>query len=111
MDDTSVNEQLPELEKVRRHVRILVDLGRAAGETADLNRFLDQAVVQVARAVEIGHVKVLRYRRREADLLVAAGFGWMEGRSRRVRDVAGRSAVASRTLVPDRRTSFHQELR
>jgi two-component system, sensor histidine kinase PdtaS len=42
----------------------LVDLGRAAGETADLNRFLDQAVVQVARAVEIGHVKVLRYRRR-----------------------------------------------
>ena len=79
MDDTSVSEQSPELEKVRRHVRILVDLGRAAGETADLNRFLDQTVVQVARAVEIGHVKVLRYRRREADLLVAAGFGWKEG--------------------------------
>src|SRR3954463_9947987 len=79
MDDTSVSEQSPELEKVRRHVRILVDLGRAAGETADLNRFLDQTVVQVARAVEIGHVKVLRYRRRETDLLVAAGFGWKEG--------------------------------
>jgi hypothetical protein len=79
MDDSSVSEQSPELEKVRRHVRILVDLGRAAGEIADLNRFLDQAVVQVARAVEIGHVKVLRYRRREADLLVAAGFGWKEG--------------------------------
>jgi two-component sensor histidine kinase len=79
MDDTAVSEQPPELEKVRRHVRILIDLGRAAGETADLNRFLDQAVVQVARAVEIGHVKVLRYRRREADLLVAAGFGWREG--------------------------------
>ena len=77
MDDTG--EQPLELEIVRRHVRILVDLGRAAGETADLNRFLDQAVVQVARAVEIGHVKVLRYRRREADLLVAAGFGWKEG--------------------------------
>ena len=79
MDDNSAKAQSPELEKVRRHVRILVDLGRAAGETADLNRFLDQAVVQVARAVEIGHVKVLRYRRREADLLVAAGFGWKEG--------------------------------
>ena len=68
MDDNSAKAQSPELEpeldKVRRHVRILVDLGRAAGETADLNRFLDQAVVQVARAVEIGHVKVLRYRRR-----------------------------------------------
>ena len=42
MDDTSLRKQPPELEKVRRHVRILVDLGRAAGETADLNRFLDQ---------------------------------------------------------------------
>src|SRR3954470_5701150 len=79
MDDASVSKQSPELEKVRRHVRILVDLGRAAGEAADLNRFLDQAVVQVARAVEINHVKVVRYRRREADLLVAAGFGWREG--------------------------------
>ena len=46
MDDTTVSEQPPELEKVRRHVRILVELGRAAGETADLNRFLDQAVVR-----------------------------------------------------------------
>src|ERR1700716_4174095 len=79
MDDSSATDQSPELEKVRRHVRILVDLGRAAGETADLNRFLDQVVVQVARAVEIDHVKVLRYRRREADLLVAAGFGWKKG--------------------------------
>jgi hypothetical protein len=34
------------------------------------NRFLDRAVVHVARAVEIDHVKVLKYRRREADLLV-----------------------------------------
>src|SRR6187397_2288003 len=80
MDDS--NEQLSGLEKVRRHVRILVDVGRAVAETADLNRFLDQAVVQVARAVEIGHVKVLRYRRREADLLIAAGFGWKEGVAR-----------------------------
>ena len=50
-----------------------------ASESADEDRFLDQVVVQVARAVEINHVKVLRYRRREADLLVAAGFGWKEG--------------------------------
>ena len=50
-----------------------------AGESTDQDRFLDQVVVQVARAVEIDHVKVLRYRRRETDLLVAAGFGWKEG--------------------------------
>lgn len=66
-------------EKLRRHVRILVDLGRLAGEPITLERFLDQAVVQVARAVEIEHTKVLRYRPREADLLVAAGMGWREG--------------------------------
>ena len=80
----------------------LVDLGRAAGEAADLNRFLDQAVVQVARAVEINHVKVLRYRRREADLLVAAGFGWREGVVL-LRDLARRFAVATRALRSKRR--------
>jgi two-component sensor histidine kinase len=68
-----------QLDKVRRHVRILIDLGRIAGENSDLNRFLDQAVLQVARAVEIHHVKVLQYRQRLGDLLVAAGTGWKEG--------------------------------
>ena len=67
------------LDEVRRHVRIFIDLGRVASESADEEGFLDQVVVQVARAVEIDHVKVLRYRRREADLLIAAGFGWKEG--------------------------------
>src|SRR6478735_3189018 len=67
------------LDEVRRHVRIFIDLGRVASESADEEGFLDQVVVQVARAVEIDHVKVLRYRRRETDLLVAAGFGWKEG--------------------------------
>ena len=67
------------LDKVRRHIRILVDIGRLAGESSDLQHFLDQAVVQVARAVEIHHVKVLSYRRSTADLLVVAGTGWKEG--------------------------------
>lgn len=67
------------LEKVRRHVRILVDIGRIAGVADDLSRFLDQLVVQVARAVEIDHVKVLQYRPKQADFLVAAGMGWKEG--------------------------------
>jgi two-component sensor histidine kinase len=67
------------LDKLRRHIRILVDIGRLAGENADLNRFLDQAVVQIARAVEIHHVKVLRFRPRTSDLLVVAGVGWKEG--------------------------------
>lgn len=66
-------------DKLRRHVRILVDIGQLAGEKADLNRFLDQAVVQIARAVEIHHVKVLQYRAPTSDLLLAAGVGWKEG--------------------------------
>lgn len=67
------------LDKLRRHVRILVDIGRLAGENADLYHFLDQAVVQIARAVEIHHVKVLQYRPRTSDLLLVAGVGWKEG--------------------------------
>jgi two-component sensor histidine kinase len=67
------------LAKLRRHVRILVDLGRLAGETIPLERFLSQAVAQVARAVEIDHVKILCYRRRTADLLMEAGVGWKDG--------------------------------
>jgi two-component sensor histidine kinase len=68
-----------EVEKLRRHIRILVELGRLAGQHAPADRFLDQAVVQVARAVEIDHVKILRYRCATADLLMAAGIGWKDG--------------------------------
>lgn len=67
------------LATLRRHVRILVDLGRLAGEPFSLERFLDQAVVQVARAVEIDHVKILRYRHGTIDLFMEAGMGWREG--------------------------------
>jgi two-component system, sensor histidine kinase PdtaS len=67
------------LDKLRRHIRILADIGRLASENAELNRFLDQAVVQIARAVEIHHVKILRYRPETSDLLLVAGVGWKEG--------------------------------
>ncbi len=52
-------DELTETTKLRRHVRILVDLGRLAGQYSDLDRFLDQAVIQVARAVEVDHVQAL----------------------------------------------------
>ena len=68
-----------DLQKLRRHVRILVDLGRLTGENPNLERFLDQAVVQVARAIEVDHVKVLRYRPASADLFMVAGMGWKDG--------------------------------
>jgi two-component sensor histidine kinase len=67
------------LDKLRRHIRILADLGRLAGEKSDLTGFLDQVVLQIARAVEIHHVKVLQYRPHTSDLLVVAGVGWKKG--------------------------------
>jgi hypothetical protein len=70
---------LESADKLRRHMRIIVDVGRLASQQLDLNRFFDQAVVQVARAVEIKHVKILQYRRQTGDLLQVAGIGWKEG--------------------------------
>lgn len=70
---------LESADKLRRHMRIIVDLGRLASQQLDLNRFFDQATVQVARAVEIDHVKILQYRKRTSDLLQVAGIGWKEG--------------------------------
>ena len=68
-----------DLDRVRRHARILVDLGRLASEAQSLDDFLSQAVMQVARGAEIDHVKILRYRPEKADLLMEAGVGWKEG--------------------------------
>jgi GAF domain-containing protein len=76
-DDLEIAEAT--IQKLRRNARILVDIGRLASQKLDLSGFLDQAVVQVARAVEIDHVKILRYRPGKADLLMVAGTGWKHG--------------------------------
>jgi two-component sensor histidine kinase/putative methionine-R-sulfoxide reductase with GAF domain len=65
-----------ENEVLREHQRVLIDLARYATETEDLQRFLDDVVVRVAAAVEIDHVKVLRYRPAQGDLVIDAGVGW-----------------------------------
>ena len=68
--------QAVENEILREHQRVLIDLARYATETDDLQKFLDDAVVRVAAAVEIDHVKVLRYRPTQGDLVIEAGVGW-----------------------------------
>jgi hypothetical protein len=102
-------EQASALDEVRRHVRIFVDLGRVASESTDEDGFLDQVVVQVARAVEIDHVKVLRYRRREADLTHRRRLRVERGRCT-VGYLVCRFAVAAGPLIPDRPAGRHQEL-
>jgi two-component sensor histidine kinase len=66
-------------DKLRRHIRIAVDLGKLATQTVELDSLLQQTVVQVARAVEIDHVKIMRYRPERADLILVAGTGWKPG--------------------------------
>ena len=68
-----------ELEKVRQHIGIIGDLTKLAAGARELDPFLEQAVVQVARAVEISHAKVLRYRPELGDFIVQAGIGWKPG--------------------------------
>jgi len=67
------------LEKVRLHQTILVDFARVSAEATDLQRLLDLASQNAARATGVDHAKVLEYRRDKGDLLVTAGKGWKPG--------------------------------
>jgi two-component sensor histidine kinase/putative methionine-R-sulfoxide reductase with GAF domain len=94
----STPTEASESEKLRRHVRILSDLGRLAGQKLVLHQFLDQAVVQVARAIEVDHVKILRYRRKTADLFMEAGMGWKEGAVRMATFSSDMASVPGRSF-------------
>lgn len=67
------------IEKLRRHIGVLHELASLATEKLSPQNVLDRIVSQVARGVEIDHVKILRYRAKESDLLVEAGVGWIDG--------------------------------
>jgi two-component sensor histidine kinase len=71
--DTVANEVL------RQHQRVLIDLARFASEAVTLQNFIDDMVLRVAGALEISHVKLLRYRPVEGDLFMEAGVGWAPG--------------------------------
>lgn len=67
------------VEILRTHIRILIDLQKLAAQNFELDRFLDQAAVQVARAINVDHVKILQYRIIRSDLFMVAGMGWKDG--------------------------------
>src|SRR3954464_14558709 len=71
--------QTADLERVLRHQTVVKELAYLIGEFTDLQSFLDAVVCQVARATAMDHVKIMRYRPHEGDLLVIAGTGWSEG--------------------------------
>ena len=68
-----------ELDKLRRHHQVLVELSHVATQLLPMDVLLNHVVVQVGKAVEIDHVKVLRYRPDTGDLLAVSGVGWRPG--------------------------------
>ncbi|HEX4183883.1 MAG TPA: histidine kinase dimerization/phosphoacceptor domain -containing protein [Caulobacteraceae bacterium] len=68
-----------ENEILRQHQRVLINLARDASDPVGLPTYLDSVARRVAAALEIDHVKILRYRPESDDLLVEAGIGWRAG--------------------------------
>jgi two-component sensor histidine kinase/putative methionine-R-sulfoxide reductase with GAF domain len=78
---------------LRQHLRVLIDLATYASGGSDLKAFMDYVVTHVSAALEIDHVKVLRYRSDRNDLLLEAGIGWAPG-------VVGSAAFATDMASP-----------
>ncbi|HEY2750989.1 sensor histidine kinase [Phenylobacterium sp.] len=72
---------------------MLIDLATYASGGSDLKAFMDYVVTHVSAALEIDHVKVLRYRSDRNDLLLEAGIGWAPG-------VVGSAAFATDMASP-----------
>jgi two-component sensor histidine kinase/putative methionine-R-sulfoxide reductase with GAF domain len=76
--------QVSDNEVLRQHQRVLIDLARYSTETIDFQNFLNDVVIRVSAALEIDHVKIMRYRPDAGDLIVEAGVGWNPGSLRTV---------------------------
>jgi two-component sensor histidine kinase len=68
-----------ENEILRQHQRVLFNLARDASDPIGLETYFETVARRVAAALEIDHVKILRYRPQYDDLLVEAGVGWRDG--------------------------------
>ena len=87
----------------RRRNRILAEFGRDALQNTELQKLLDQAVLRVSQAVEVGRAKIMRYMSQTADLLVVAGVGWhagVVGNRRLGTDIASPAGCAFQTAQP-----------
>ena len=78
--------------------RALATFTRIVGEADSEQRLLQNAAAQVARITNIRHVKVLRYRPDQGDLLIEAGVGWKPGVVGHVSFGADRHSSPGRSL-------------
>jgi len=75
----SAGSDIADAEKLRSHLRIIVDVGLLASQSLSLDAFFDHVVSQLALALEVSNTKIMRYRPAEGDLLLINGVGWREG--------------------------------
>ena len=85
-------------DKALGYQQALSTFARIVGEAADTQRLLQNAAAQVARITHIKHVKVLRYRPDQGDLLIEAGVGWHPGVVGHVSFGADRHSSPGRSL-------------
>ena len=69
----------PALERLRRYAGILSDFTRLAPDATDADALFHLACTGAGRGTGIRHVKAMRHRPDQGDLLVVAGFGWRPG--------------------------------
>jgi PAS domain S-box-containing protein len=81
---------------------VLAELGQHALGTADLQTLMDEAVENVAHALEAEYCKILEIVRDGTALVLRAGVGWREGQVGRAIVDAGPDSQAGYTLARDR---------
>lgn len=74
-DPTSPTENATQ-DRLRCHQAILLEFARVAAQAKNIQRLLEIAAEQSARAIGVGHSKVLRYHKERAELVMLAGKGW-----------------------------------
>src|SRR3954453_19622058 len=74
----------------------------------DLDALLQEAVEEVALAVNAEYVKILEYRPGSKALLIRAGVGWKEGVVGHATVAGPMRAPAGRSILPDQRADPHQ---
>ncbi len=67
------------LEAIRTHAGVLTELAYLASSKLPSEGLFDNAAVLIGKALEVDHIKIMRYRPNEGDLLMVAGTGWREG--------------------------------
>jgi two-component sensor histidine kinase/putative methionine-R-sulfoxide reductase with GAF domain len=79
MSKKSAPDPEAKLQRLLHYQRALAAFSRVAGGVMPPDRLMQYAAAQVSGLTHIRHVKIMRYRPDQGDLLVEAGVGWKPG--------------------------------